>query len=144
MHQELGTQRQGLSKSGVPLPQPDSFFPKEVIIHKALFRVQLFGANSPLCYSLWTGPTGPDFMFKITTAWLPHALSIRLVSGVGALSLWGVTWESEVGCSHSRLVSTQQLLEGVCKSPWARHSRMELGIFPSPVVLGSLFQGLPA
>ena len=47
MHQELGTQRQGLSKNEVPLPQPDSFFPKEVIIDKALFRVQLFGANSP-------------------------------------------------------------------------------------------------
>ena len=56
-------------------------------------------------------------MFKITTAWLPHALSMRLVSGVGALSLWGVTWESEVGFSHSRLVSTQEVIEDVSKSP---------------------------
>lgn len=56
-------------------------------------------------------------MFKITTAWLPHALSIRLVSGFGALSLWGVTWESEVGFSHSHLVSTQEVIEDVSNSP---------------------------
>lgn len=83
-------------------------------------------------------------MFKITTAWLPHALSIRLVSGVVALSLWEVTWESEVGCSHSRLVSTQQLCRGCLQVTLGLTQPYGAWYFSFPGSLGSLFQGLPA
>lgn len=55
-------------------------------------------------------------MFKITSGQLPHALSIRLVSRAGAVSL-GSDLESEVGFSRSRLVSTQHLLEDISEWP---------------------------
>lgn len=83
-------------------------------------------------------------MFKITTARPPPALPRSCPPGWPLEHVpWGVTWESVMGFSHSRPMSTQRLLGGVSKLPRAWHSRMELGTFPSPPV-PVLFQGLPA